>query len=77
MYVLTISWKVCIVPGIVGWITQLVVDKRVCKHYMMTQFLQTLKAHLLFQNVTVVGLVTEVSSSCVQCFGKICIMVFI
>jgi len=50
--------------GVVGWITQLVVDKSVRKRYIATQLLQTLKAHPLFQNVTVIGLVSSHPAAC-------------
>ncbi|KIM83076.1 hypothetical protein PILCRDRAFT_784269 [Piloderma croceum F 1598] len=53
-----------IFSGVVGWITQLVVDKTVRKRYIATQLLQTLKAHPLFQNVTVVGLVSSHPAAC-------------
>jgi hypothetical protein len=51
-------------PGVVRWITQLVVDASVRKHYIATQLLQTLKAHPLFQSVTIVGLVSSHPAAC-------------
>lgn len=53
-----------IVAGVVGWITQLVVDMSVRKRYIATQLLQTLKAHPLFQSVTTVGLVSSHPAVC-------------
>ena len=51
-------------PAVVGWITQLVVDKTVRQHYIVTQLLQLLKAHLLFEPVTIVGLVSSHPAAC-------------
>ena len=51
-------------PGVVGWITQLVVDKGSHKCYITTWLLQTLKAHPLFQYVTVMGLVLSHPAAC-------------
>ncbi|KAG1731980.1 uncharacterized protein EDB91DRAFT_1152670 [Suillus paluster] len=50
--------------GVVGWITQLVVDMSVRKRYIATQLLQTLKVHPLFQGVTAVGLVSSHPAAC-------------
>jgi len=50
--------------GVVGWITQLVVEKNVRKRYIATQLLQTLKSHPLFQRVTLVGLVSSHPAAC-------------
>ena len=62
IYILTID-KAHIIPGVVGWITQLVVDKGFHKHYIATWLLQTLKAYPLFQHVTV-GLVSSHPTAC-------------
>jgi len=56
--------KVDILAGVVGRITQLVVDSHVHKQYIATQLLQTLKAHPLFQHVTAVGLVSSHPVAC-------------
>ncbi|KIM91127.1 hypothetical protein PILCRDRAFT_1330 [Piloderma croceum F 1598] len=53
-----------IFSGIVGWITQLIIDKTVHKRYIITQLLQTLKVHPLFQKVMVVGLVLSHPTVC-------------
>lgn len=45
--------------GVVGWVTQLVVDVAVRKRYIATHLLQTLKSHPLFYNVTAIGLVSS------------------
>ncbi|KAG2135116.1 hypothetical protein DEU56DRAFT_981205 [Suillus clintonianus] len=50
--------------GVVGWITQLVVDKSLRRRYIATQLLQTLKVHPLFQRVTAVGLVSSHPAAC-------------
>jgi len=50
--------------GVVGWITQLVVDATARKRYIATQLLQTLKLHPLFCNVTTVGLVSSHPAAC-------------
>ncbi|KAG1746958.1 hypothetical protein EDB19DRAFT_1848448 [Suillus lakei] len=50
--------------GVVGWITQLVVDRSLRKRYIATQLLQTLKAHPLFQSVTAVGLASSHPAAC-------------
>ena len=49
---------------VVGWITQLVVDKTTRRRYIATMLLQALKAHPLFSNVTVVGLVSSHPAAC-------------
>jgi hypothetical protein len=64
VHILTIFRKVHVILDIVGWITQLVVDKSVRKRYIATQLLQTLKDHNLFRNVTVVGLVSSHPAAC-------------
>src|ERR1700722_19324150 len=56
--------KAHMVPGVVGWIKQLVVDKIVRKRYITTQLLQTLKSHPMFQHVTLVGLVSSHPAAC-------------
>jgi hypothetical protein len=58
------SYDVDILAGVVGWITQLVVDSHVRKQYIATQLLQTLKAHPLFQHVTAVGLISSHPAAC-------------
>ena len=50
--------------GIIGWITQLVIDRSMRRCYVATQLLQTLKTHPLFNNVTVVGLVSSHPAAC-------------
>ena len=50
--------------GVVGWITQLLVDKSMRQCYIATQLLQSLKNHPLFDNVTVVGLVSSHPGAC-------------
>lgn len=50
--------------GVVGWITQLVVDSRVRKRYIATHLLQTLKTHDLFQSITAIGLVSSHPAAC-------------
>ncbi|KAG1875710.1 hypothetical protein F4604DRAFT_1761561 [Suillus subluteus] len=45
--------------GVVGWITQLVVDRSLRRRYIATHLLQTLKLHPLFQRVTAIGLVSS------------------
>jgi hypothetical protein len=45
--------------GVVGWVTQLVVDAAVRRRYIATHLLQTLKSHQLFYNVTAIGLVSS------------------
>jgi hypothetical protein len=52
------------VLGVVGWITQLVVDASVHQRYIATHLLQTLKTHPLFINVTTVGLVSSHPTAC-------------
>jgi hypothetical protein len=52
------------VLGVVGWITQLVVDASVRQHYIATHLLQTLKTHPLFIDVTTVGLVSSHPAAC-------------
>ena len=52
------------VLGVVGWITQLVVNITVRKRYIATHLLQTLKNHPLFSNVSVVGLVSSHPAAC-------------
>jgi hypothetical protein len=51
-------------PGVVGWITQLVVDLNRRKRHIATQLLQTLKDHALFRNVTIVGLASSHPAAC-------------
>ncbi|KAF5376482.1 hypothetical protein D9615_008640 [Tricholomella constricta] len=50
--------------GVVGWIAQLVVDKRVRRRYVATQLLQMFKRHSLFVDVTAVGLVSSHPVAC-------------
>ena len=52
-------------PGVIGWITQLVVDKDVHKCYIAIQLMQTLKKHHLFPSVTIVGLVSSHPAACI------------
>lgn len=49
---------------LVGWVTQLVVDKSVRRRYIATSLLQTLKSHKLFASVTAVGLVSSHPAAC-------------
>ena len=77
MHILTILRKVHVILDVVGWIMQLVIDKSVCKCYITTQLLQTLKDHDLFQNVTVVGLVSSHPAACnalVKYAGKLMLL---
>jgi len=58
------SHLILLFPGVVGWITQLVVAADMRKRYIATQLLQTLKENVLFQNVTAVGLVSSHPVAC-------------
>jgi hypothetical protein len=49
---------------VVGWITQLVVDKTVRQRYIATQLLQVLKAHPLFTSISIIGLVSSHPAAC-------------
>ena len=50
--------------GVVGWITQLVVDVTVRKRYVATKLLQCFKDHVLFEDVTAIGLVSSHPAAC-------------
>ncbi|OAX38894.1 hypothetical protein K503DRAFT_690778, partial [Rhizopogon vinicolor AM-OR11-026] len=50
----------------------LVVDKSVCKRYIATQLLQTLKFHSLFESVKVVDLVSSHPAAC-NALAKLCL----
>ncbi|KAN0111754.1 hypothetical protein V8E52_008134 [Russula decolorans] len=50
--------------GVVGWVTQLVVDASFRKRYIATLLLQTLKTHPLFYNITAIGLVSSHPVAC-------------
>ena len=50
--------------GVVGWVTQLVVDTSVCKHYIATQLLQAFKINKLFSDITAIGLVSSHPAAC-------------
>jgi hypothetical protein len=50
--------------GVVGWVTQLVVDASVRKRYIATLLLQTLKIHPLFYDITAIGLVSSHLAAC-------------
>ncbi|KAF8812722.1 hypothetical protein BYT27DRAFT_6406453 [Phlegmacium glaucopus] len=45
--------------GVVGWVTQLVVDATVRRRYIATQLVQTLKTHELFRDITAIGLASS------------------
>lgn len=61
----TISCKISLSDSIqVGWVTQLVVHKAVCRCYIATQLLQALKFHVLFSDVNIVGLASSHPASC-------------
>jgi len=49
---------------LVGWVTQLVVDKSFRRRYIATQLLQTLKSNPLFASATVVGLASSHPAAC-------------
>ena len=53
-----------IIAGVVRWITQLIIDMSIHKHYIATQLLQTLKVHPLFQSVNTVGLMSLHPAAC-------------
>ncbi|KIK47488.1 hypothetical protein CY34DRAFT_8883 [Suillus luteus UH-Slu-Lm8-n1] len=48
----------------VGWVTQLVVDRRVRRRYIATQLLQALKFHTLFSHVNIIGLASSHPAAC-------------
>ena len=48
----------------VGWITQLVVDRTMRGRYIATHLLRSLKNHVLFQNITAIGLVSSHPAAC-------------
>ncbi|KAF8496764.1 hypothetical protein F5888DRAFT_1614366, partial [Russula emetica] len=50
--------------GVVGWVTQLVVDPSVRRRYIATCLLQTLKFHPLFRDITAIGLVSSHPAAC-------------
>ncbi|KAG2081373.1 hypothetical protein BD769DRAFT_1377506 [Suillus cothurnatus] len=50
--------------GTFGWVTQLVVDEQVHQRYIVTQLLQSLKLHVLFSRVDIVGLVSSHPTAC-------------
>ena len=50
--------------GVVGWITQLVVDASIRKRYVATRLLQTLKDHPLFYDITAIGLGSSHPAAC-------------
>jgi hypothetical protein len=50
--------------GSVGWVTQLVIDMGVHKHWITTQLLQTLKTEPLFTNIVAIGLVSSHPAAC-------------
>ncbi|KAG2134010.1 hypothetical protein BD769DRAFT_1627403 [Suillus cothurnatus] len=51
-------------PLEIGWVTQLVVDEQVHQRYIVTQLLQSLKLHVLFSHVDIVGLVSSHPAAC-------------
>lgn len=53
-----------ILTGVVGWVTQLVVDTSFHRHHIATLLLQTLKTHPLFCNITAIGLVSSHPAAC-------------
>lgn len=50
--------------GVVGWVTQLVVDASDRERYIATLLLQTLKIHPLFHDITAIGLVSSHPAAC-------------
>jgi hypothetical protein len=56
--------QLMISTGVVGWVTQLVVDASFRKRYIATLLLQTLKTHPLFYNITAIGLVSSHPVAC-------------
>jgi hypothetical protein len=50
--------------GVVGWVTQLVVDASFRRRYIATQLIQILKTHPLFCNITAIGLVSSQPAAC-------------
>ena len=62
--------------GIVGWITQLVVDINLCKRYVVTSLLQLLKSHVLFETVMAFGLVSSYPVACHTLAKLACIYCF-
>ena len=49
---------------LVGWVTQLVVDKSARRRYIATQLLQTLKSHTPFASAMTVGIVSSHPAAC-------------
>ena len=56
--------RLMVSTGVVGWVTQLVVDAGVRKRYIATSLLQTLKIHPLFCDITAIGLVSSHPAAC-------------
>ena len=56
--------RLMISTGVVGWVTQLVVDASIRKRYIATLLLQTLKIHPLFYDITAIGLVSSHPAAC-------------
>ncbi|KAG2140439.1 hypothetical protein BD769DRAFT_1350019 [Suillus cothurnatus] len=63
-----LSYNFCKIHVLISYklagVTQLVVDKQVCQCYIATQLLQSLKLHVLFSRVYIVGLVSSHPAAC-------------
>ena len=57
--------RLMISTGVVGWVTQLVVDASFRRCYIATSLLQTLKIHPLFGDITAIGLVSSHPAACI------------